>query len=138
MFLEGLTNLRRSGVVVEVVLFLSERQSTLIDTQDILTGVLLVGTESCTKEVGTTIDGLFQLDGEEGVEGLGCLHLLDDRHHGCHTLLIPAYGIHRELIQVAEFLFDTSLCIAVFQQFGKNTVDTFVVVLLEHVEAPIA
>ena len=138
MLLEGLTDVGRCLIVVEVILFLPHRETTLIDVQDVLRGVLLVSTKATEEELLLSIRSLLQLDGQQLVVGLGSLQALDERHEGSYTLLIPADRVHRKLIEVAELLLQSAFLIAVLKEFLQDAVHPLVVVFLQTVEAAIA
>ena len=73
MLLEGLTDVGRCLVIVEIILLLSHRETTLIDAQDILRGILLISTKAAEEELLLSIGSQFQLDGQQLGIGLGSL-----------------------------------------------------------------
>ena len=130
MLLEGLADVGCRLVVIEVILFLSHREATLIHVQDVLRSVLLVGTKTAEEELLLTVGSLLELDIQQLLVGLRSLQTLDERHQRRHTLLITAHGIHRQFIKVAQLLLQRTLGVGVALQFCQNAVDAFVVVFL--------
>ena len=136
--LVGLPNLGGGGVGLQVIVLLTERQPRLTDTEDVLRGILLVGTEVGAEELLITVAGLLQLYLEELLLGLGGLQLADDGHGRCDAVALAAVGVHGQLIEVAQFLLHAACGIAVVEQFLQDTVDALVVVFSQAVETAIA
>ena len=78
------------------------------------------------------------MDSQQLLVGLGCLKALDQRHQRSHTLLISANRVHREFIEVAEFLFQRTFLVGILLKFLQNTVHPLVVLFLQTVETAIA
>ena len=78
------------------------------------------------------------MDSKQLILGLRSLQTLDERHHRRKAILFATGRIHCQLIQVAQFLLDSTILIAVFQQFLQDAVDTLVVVFSQTVETTVA
>ena len=137
MLFVGFTNLRRSLVLLDVIVLLSQGQTTLADAQDILRSIHFVSADISREKLHLAIRHHLQLSSKELVFGLCSLHFLDERHDWRQTVLFTTSRIHRQLVEVAEFLFNASFGIAVLQQLLQDAIDTFVVVLGQTVEAAI-
>ena len=59
----------------------------------------------------------------------------NDWHQGFYTLAVSAHRVHCQLIQVAELLFHGTLCISIRLKFLEDSVNTFVIVFRQAVEA---
>ena len=138
VLLKGFTDIGCSLIVIEVILLLSQRQATLIDVQDILRGVLIVGTETTEEELLFSVWSQLQLDVQQLLVGLGSLQFLDQGHQGSHTLVVTTCGVHSQLVEIAEFLLNRTLLVGIALQFLQNTVDALVVVLLQTIKTTIA
>ena len=136
--LKGLTDSRRCLIVIQIVFLLSERETTLIDVQDILRSVLVVSTKTRIEELLRAIRRQLQQDVLQLLVALGSFQALDKRHHWVHTFLITTVDIHRQFVEVTQFLLCGSLLIGVLLQFREDRVDTLVIVLLQLVETTIA
>ena len=91
MFLVGLTD-GCSGVVgVEIIFFLPESDTALSNVQNVHLCILLVGIEAIPHGHAVGKRSVFQLDGFQFFHRLGCIDLLDERHHGRHALLVAAH-----------------------------------------------
>ena len=90
MLLECLTDLGCSLIVLKIILLLAQSQTTLIETQDILTCILLVGTKITEEELLLAIRSLRKLDIQQLLVGLCSLKFLNQRHKWSHTLLVSA------------------------------------------------
>ena len=134
MLLILIANLGCSLVILQVIILHAEGQSTLIHAQDILSSILLVGTQSGTIELQATILSHLQLEGEELVHGLSRLKGFQLTHHGLQTLLLATDRVHSQFVEVREFLLGSTLSIGIVEQLGEDTVDTLVVVLGQTVE----
>ena len=138
VLLKCLTDVSCCLVIVEVILFQTQREATLINVQDILSGILIICSKACKEELLLAVGSKFKLDIKQLFVGLSCLQTLDKRHDRSHTLVVTTRRVHRQLVEVAEFLLNRTLFIGVALEFGKDAVDTLVVVLLQLVEAAIA
>ena len=134
MLLVSLTDFHRCLVVVQIIVFLTERQSTLRDVHDVHRHVLLVGSETRTIRHSIAVHGVFQLDFLQVGLRFGGFHLVEQRFHGCDALAVAAVGIHREFVEIREFALGCSCGERFFLQFVENRVDALVVVLLQLVE----
>ena len=115
--LKRLTNLSRSLIVIQIIFLLSERQATLIDVQDILCRYLVISSETGIVESLLTIRHKFQQDSLQLLVTLGCFQSFDQRHHRSHTLTVTTIHIHRQFVEIAQFLFCGALLICVRLQF---------------------
>ena len=138
MLLVVLADVRSGFVSLQIVIFLSESQSTLINAQDVLLGILLVGTHIGAEEFGITIGHHLQLNGKELSHCLGCFHFLDKTHNRCHPIFFTTGRVHSQLIEVAQFLLHTALGIGLLLQLLQDAIDTLVVVFCQTVETAIA
>ena len=69
----GLTNLYGSLVILQIVVFLTQCQTTLHEVQNVLRSILLVSTDISTKKFHITIGHHLHLDVEKLLLGLGSL-----------------------------------------------------------------
>ncbi len=135
VLLVGLADFHGGLVVVQIIVFLPQRQAALVDVQNVHRDVLLVGSKSVAKRHAIALGSVFQLYFRERVLRLGGLHLVEQRLHGCDALAVTAVGIHRQLVEVREFALVRALGKRLFLQLVENRVDALVVVLLQLVEA---
>ncbi len=138
ILLVGLTNLDGGLVVFHVVVFLAQRKSALADVQDILRSVLLVCANVGVKELLFTVGSHLQLYLKQLLLVFGSIQFLQQGHYRSQSVLFPACGVHSQFVEVAQFLLNRALRVAVLQQFLQDTVDTLVVVLGQTVETAIA
>ena len=138
VLLESLANTGCSLIVIQVVLLLTECQATLINTQNVLCGVLLVGTEASIEELLLAIRSLLKLDSQQLLNTFSSLKFLNKWHNRSYTFLITTCRVHSQLIKIAQFLLDSTLSISVALQLLQDTVNAFVVVFLQTVETTIA
>ena len=137
VLLKSFTDIRCRLIVFKIVLFLTQGEPTLINVQNILCGILIIGTETTEEELLFSVGSQFQLNVEQLLGGLGCLELLDQRHQRSHALIVTTRRVHCQLIKIAELLLYSSLFVAVAQKLCENSVNTLVVILLQAVEAAI-
>ena len=71
VLLKGLSDIRCCLICIEIILFLTQRQTTLIDVQDILRGVLVVSSKTCIEELLFSVGSERQLDVQQLIVGLG-------------------------------------------------------------------
>ena len=102
-----------SLVVVQVIVFLSERQSTLDEIEDVHGDILLVGTEIARKHA-IAHPGIFLLQRLQVGFVCAAFYLVEQRLYGSYALLVAAVDIDRQLVEVGQFLLDTSLLANVF------------------------
>ena len=129
------TNLHRSLVVVQVVVFLSECKTALTHVEDIHRHVFSICAKSRTEWNTITKDSIFLLDFEQVVFRISFFHLVQQRLHGCDTLFVPTFSIHCQFVEIREFALCRSLRKFLFLKLVQNRIDALVVVLLQLVEA---
>ena len=134
MLFVGVTYRRCGGVGVEIILLLSECHATLIDIQDVPSGIFLVGGESGAHGYTIAEGSIFELQLLQRIFGLAFLNFLEQWQHRLHTLAVAACGVHGKFIEITEFLLHRALAILILRQFGEDSVDALVVVLLQAVE----
>ena len=134
MLLIGLAYGGGSLIVVEIIFFLSEHETALIDIEDVHLGVLLVGAEIGAVGHAVAEGRILELYAAQGIGRLGLLNLVDERHGGRHALAVASCGVHGEFVEVAEFLLHASACGGFSREFGQDFVDAFVVVTGQAVE----
>ena len=134
MFLISLAYGGGSLIVVEIIFFLSEHETALIDIEDVHLGVLLVGAEIGAVGHAVAEGRILELYAAQGIGRLGLLNLVDERHGGRHALAVASCGVHGEFVEVAEFLLHASACGGFSREFGQDFVDAFVVVTGQAVE----
>ena len=138
VLLKCLTNISCCLVIVEVILFQAQREATLINVQDILSGILIICSKACKEELLLAVGSKFKLDIKQLFVGLSCLQTLNQRHDRSHALVVTTRRVHGQLIEVAKLLLNRAFLVGVTLEFGKNTIDTLVIILLQLVEAAIA
>ena len=138
MLFVSLTDLGGSLVSFQIIVFLSQGQSALRKIQDVVGCILLVSTNIRTKQLRFAIGHHLQLDGKELVFSLCSLHFLDERHDWRQAVLFTTGRIHRQLVEVAQFLFDGTSRIGILLQLLQNTIDALVVVFSQTVKAAVA
>ena len=129
MLLIGLADGRGGRVVGHIIVFLAEGKTRLVDAEDIVLAVFLVGSEIGAVYTSEALHGIFLHEFHQGSLGLGSLHLADERHDGLHTLTVAARRIHGELIIVAHLALIGTCGILFGQEILQDVVDTYVVVL---------
>lgn len=135
MLLISIANRLRSGIVVKIILLQSESKTALRNLQDIHLRILLISTKAVAQRYSIACYRMVELHLTQVCKCLGSLHLVENGHHRTHAFLISAHRIHSLLIKLAEFIFSSSCLIVFLQQIRKNGVDTFVIILLQLVEA---
>ena len=114
VLLVGLADFGRSLVVLQIVVLLAEGQAALVDVENVLGSVLLVGSDVGSEELHVAVGRQLHLNVEELLLGLGSLQAVDDGHERSQAVLLPAGRVHRQFVQVAQLLFDGTLLVAVF------------------------
>ena len=137
VLLVSLSDCSCSRVCIQVIFFLSEGGTALHYVQDILFGILLVGSKIHADEFAVAIRHKLQLNLEQSLLGLSLLHLLQDWHEWRNAICVAALLVHSKLIQIAELLLNGAFTIGILKQFLQNTVDALVVIFAQHIEAAI-
>ena len=138
MLLVSLTDLHRSLIILQIILFLSQSQSALSESQNVLSSIHLIGPDVGSKKLRVAVRHHLKLDGEELLLGLRSLQALDNRHQRRQAILFPAGRVHCQLIEVAQFLLYSTFLIRILLQFLQDAIDTLVVVFGQTVKATIA
>ena len=136
--LVSLTDGHSGGIVVEVIILGAKGETALREIVNVLSDILLVGTETSTIAYSESHPGILDLQLLQVGLGLGSSYLVEQRLYGSYALLVAAVDIDRQLVKVGQFLLDTSLLVALFLELAQDAVDTLVVVFLQLVEASIA
>ena len=131
-------NLGCGLIVVEIILFLSHSESALIDIENVHLGVALISAESNAERHAPTKCGIFIAHLNQIFYSLGAFHLVENGLQGRDAFLVAASGIHRQTIKFGKFLLCRSWLIFLLLQICQDTVDAFVVVLLEKIERAVA
>ena len=124
-------------VGVQIILLLSQGNTTLTHIQDIVLTVFLVGTESETHELLVAILQQSLLNSKEVIFRCSLLQLLEVRQYRSNTLAVTTLLVHGELVEIAQFLLHGAFLVLLLSagQVFQNRIDPFVVILLQLVEA---
>ena len=95
-----LTNIGSGGIIVKIILLLTQDKSTLHNIQDILLRVFPVSTDIYSIELIACISGHLHLQSHQRLDILGCLYAVEHRHNRCHSVGISTILVGSELIQV--------------------------------------
>ena len=135
MFLVGFPDLDRCLVVVQVVILLSERQSTLTDIENVHSHIFLISTKAIAIRHSIAEDPVFELHTAQVVLRTGCFYFVEEWLHRCDALLIAASRVHGQLVEVGQLALRRTLGKLLLVEFVKDGVDALVVVLLQLVKA---
>ena len=131
----GITDGHSGSIVVQIIVFLSQCESTLHQVEDIHGHILFVGTEVRAKLDTITLIGIFQLQAADIGQRACTLNLVEYWFYRCDTLAVAAIHIQRQFVEVRQFALYAALLVRLLLQVRQDGVDALVVVFLQLVEA---
>ena len=124
-------------IVVEVIILCTESKTALHQVVDVHGYVLLIGSETCAIAQAKTHPSILNLEFLKFVLGLGSFNLIHQRLYRSDSSLVAAVNIHREFVEIRQFLLDGSSLVSLLLEFRKNGIDALVVVLSKLVKTAI-
>ena len=125
------------SIVVEVIILCTESKTALHQVVDVHGYVLLIGSETCAIAQAKTHPSILNLEFLKFVLGLGSFNLIHQRLYRSDSSLVAAVNIHREFVEIRQFLLDGSSLVSLLLEFRKNGIDALVVVLSKLVKTAI-
>ena len=125
----SLTDSYGCSIVVEVIILGTESKTALHQVVDVHGYVLLIGSETCAIAQAEPHPCILNLKLLKLVLGLGSFYLIHQRLYWSDSSLVAAVNIHREFVEIRQFLLNGSSLVSLLLEFRKNGVDALVVVL---------
>ena len=133
----SLTDSYGCSIVVEVIILGTESKTALHQVVDVHGYVLLIGSETCAIAQAEPHPCILNLKLLKLVLGLGSFYLIHQRLYWSDSSLVAAVNIHREFVEIRQFLLNGSSLVSLLLEFRKNGVDALVIVLSQLVKTAI-